>query len=441
MDHVGVCRGWLLAGIATATRGWFLVAVMRSASLFLPIMAAGRARGFAPGHCDPRRPHPGNAVHGSGAGGLYRPVALVTPKATNNPWRRAGTGPLSTCLLVSSSPSSSPPPSFCPPSNWPATPPAQSWNYTQAAGYSLSPAQCIGWLIPGFFGRGPQFHWGAWPRVEVGYIGVMTLILAGLAIALRRDRRTWVWAGLAGISFVLALGIYAIPHGWLTLLPGFGQLRAPARFVLLTDFALAALAAIGLDAVVAPAGRAGAGCLRKGLAAGGLCDGAVLAVGVPLAYLAVVLTQDRDPAVVLRTSVTLIAVVTFAGLLLASFLWLTARRGNWAKPTILGWLAVGLIFLDLASLGAYQDLGDKDPSLSFQQPAIAGFLAAQQTGPFRIDTRTGIEGQWQPDTALLYGFEDVGGVANPLALADATRYWEGSDRAPAACTTCSTSGT
>ena len=40
---------------------------------------------------------------------------------------------------------------------------------------------------------------------------------------------------------------------------------------------------------------------------------------------------------------------------------------------------------------------------------VAGYLA-QQPGPFRIDTRTGIEGLWQPDTALLYGLQDVGGL-------------------------------
>ena len=100
-----------------------------------------------------------------------------------------------------------------------------SWNYAQAGGYSLAPAQWIGMLIPGFFGRGPQFHWGLWPRVEVGYLGILPLILAGLALALRRDRRTWLWAGMAAASFLLALGTHAIVHGWLTLLPGFGQLR------------------------------------------------------------------------------------------------------------------------------------------------------------------------------------------------------------------------
>jgi hypothetical protein len=115
--------------------------------------------------------------------------------------------------------------------------------------------------------------------------------------------------------------------------------------------------------------------------------------------------------------------MAFAGLLTASYLWLTARRGSWAQPLTLGWLAVGLIYGDLASLGAHQDVGTQDPSLSYRQPAIVGFLA-QQAGPFRIDTKTAIEREWQPDTALLYGLEDVGGIANPLQLADAARYWD-----------------
>ena len=324
-----------------------------------------------------------------------------------------------------------------------------AWNYTQSAGFSLSPAQLIGWLIPGFFGRGPQFHWGAWPRVEVGYLGILPLILAGLAIVLRRDprppdpagdavaadgasaatrtglRQPLVWAGLAAISLVLALGIYAIPHGWLTLLPGFGQLRAPARFVLVADFALAALAAFGLEAVLRPLAGATRQTFERAWRLVGYATGAVLAIGVPLAYLALLLTQDRDPAVVLRVSISLIAVATFAGLLVACLLWLTARRGEWARPLTLGWLAVALIYVDVASLAAYQDLGDRDPSAGFSQPIIAGFLAGQPAGPFRMDARTGIEREWQPDTALLYGLEDAGGLVNPLALADWSRYWEG----------------
>jgi hypothetical protein len=298
------------------------------------------------------------------------------------------------------------------------------WGYGETVGYSLSPAQWIGWIAPGFFGRGPQFHWGAWPRVETGYLGILPLVLAGLAIALRRDRRTWTFLGLAAVSFVLALGIYAIPHGWLTLIPGFDLFRAPARFLILTDFAIAVLAAIGLEAALAPmAGRARGGLESAWRLTGGITGGYWLAA-VPLAYLALLLVQDRDPAIVLRTSVSLIAIVAAGGLLAASFLWLWARRGGWARPSTLGWLAAALIFLDVASLGAYQDLGTTDPSLTYRQPAIEGFLKAQ-AGPFRIDTKTGIDTLWQPDTALLLGFDDVGGVANPLVLADFERYWQG----------------
>jgi hypothetical protein len=296
------------------------------------------------------------------------------------------------------------------------------WSYAETAGYSLSPAQWIGWLIPGFFGRGPQFHWGAWPRVEIGYLGILPLILAGLALALRRERRTWALAALAAGSFLLALGIYAIPHGWLTLLPGFGQLRAPARFVLLTDFALAGLAALGLDILLRPLSGPAAAVFNRVWRLVGRTTAAVWTVAVPLAYLALLLVQDHDPAIVIRISITLIAVVTFAGLLAASWLWLTAWRSGWPRANTLGWLAAGLIFLDVASLAAYQDLGTQDPSQGFEQGPVAAYLAAQP-GPFRIDSRTQIESLWQPDTALLYGLEDVAGVANPLVLADFERYW------------------
>ncbi len=339
-------------------------------------------------------------------------------------WRRAAIGAviaLSACFLVAVLLAA---PVLLPALQLTSATARVEWRYTETAGYSLSPAQWVGWLIPGFFGRGPQFHWGAWPRVEVGYLGILPLILAGLALALRREGRTWLFAGLAGVSFVLALGIYAIPHGWLTLLPGFGLLRAPARLVLLTDFGLAVLAGFGLNALLAPlADRASAAFERAWRLVGG-ATGVAWAIVVPLAYLALLLVQAQDAAIVVRTSITLIAVVTFAGLLAASWLWLTARRGAWAQASTLGWLAAGLIFLDLASLGAYQDLGDRDPSTGFQQPAIAAFLAAQP-GPFRIDSRTQIESLWQPDTALLLGQEDVGGVANPLVLADFERYWGG----------------
>ncbi|MEA3459998.1 MAG: hypothetical protein U9R11_04940, partial [Chloroflexota bacterium] len=119
-------------------------------------------------------------------------------------------------------------------------------SYQEASKYSLPPAGLVGLLIPSFFGRGPSGFWGPWDRVEVGYIGVLPLLLAGLAVSLRRDKLTRFLLGLAIISLLLAMGQYTILHGWLYLLPGFDKVRAPARFIYVMDFALAALAALGL---------------------------------------------------------------------------------------------------------------------------------------------------------------------------------------------------
>ncbi|MGC8838690.1 MAG: YfhO family protein, partial [Anaerolineae bacterium] len=301
-----------------------------------------------------------------------------------------------------------------------------AWGYSRTVEYSLSPPQLIGLLIPQFFGRGPALHWGVWPRVEAGYLGLLPLVLVAAAWLFRRDRLTGMFTVLGLLALLLALGIYAILHGWLTaLVPGLGQLRASARFVGLMDFALAALAALGLDAILAvppweqpvPLARLQEG-LRKTVLGTWL-------VPVPLAYLALLLSQDRDPQIVVRLSVTLIGVTLFALWLTASWAWLSALRARWVSAAGAGVLAVALIFLDLASNGAYMDLGTEDPSARFHaHPALVAFLR-EDRDLFRIDTRTDIERWWQPDTALLYRLQDVGGVANPLTLAAFQRYWEG----------------
>jgi hypothetical protein len=300
------------------------------------------------------------------------------------------------------------------------------WDYGQTVGFSLSPAQWIGLLVPAFFGRGPQFHWGLWPRVEVGYIGILPLILAALALTMRREKQDWMLAGLAAAAMLFALGVYSLPHGWLTaLVPGLGQLRAPARFIFVFDFAVAALAASGLDALLGK-WDADARC-GFDLAWRNLKRVAFLAWGiaVPLAYMAVLLGQDRDAAIFAHLSVTLISVIFFATFLALGLLLLAARRLGWARTETLGALAVALIFIDLGSSGAYNDLGRDDPARGFSEHGALITFLRSQPGPFRIDTRTDIDRLWQPSMALMHGLEDVYGVANPLTLAAPARYWEG----------------
>ena len=117
--------------------------------------------------------------------------------------------------------------------------------------------------------------------------------------------------------------------------------------------------------------------------------------------------------------------VIFALLMLAASLaWLGARRSGRLRLKTLAWLAVGLIFLDLASVGAYTDLGTKPPTAGFDHPQIIEFLQGDP-GFFRIDSRTDVWGAWQPSLALLAGLYDVGGIDNPLVVADVARFWEG----------------
>ncbi|HEY52877.1 MAG TPA: YfhO family protein [Caldilineae bacterium] len=290
------------------------------------------------------------------------------------------------------------------------------WNYVQTVGFSLSPAQLIGLLVPGFFGRGPAFHWGLWPRVEVGYIGVITLLLALLGVFMKRDRLTWLLVGLAAISLAFSLGIYSIVHGWFTwLLPGLEQLRAPARFIFLFDLALAILAARGLQALIEPwteASRIAFDSVWRFLRTILLI---ALAVGIPVIYAILLLTQMGDPALFLRTSISTIAIVGFILLLAIGMALLYARRREWVSPGVFVVLAIALLFIDLASLGAYQDLSDTDPTANFNRQTIIDFLRSDPE-PHRIDTSTGIDDLWQPDTALLQGLEDTSGVANPLTL-------------------------
>ncbi|HHB89935.1 MAG TPA: hypothetical protein ENK60_01350 [Anaerolineae bacterium] len=297
------------------------------------------------------------------------------------------------------------------------------WTYAQTVGYSLSPAQLIGLVIPGFFGRSPGMHWGLWPRVEMGYIGVFTLILAMMGVLLRRDRLTWLLVGLGVVALAFSLGIYSVVHGWFTwLLPGLDQLRAPSRFIFLFDLALALLAGRGLQAMMDPWDvqdvRLVWGVwrfLRTLLII-------TLAVGVPLTYALLLLTKNQEPDLFLRSSIITIAVMHFLLLLVAGMALFFARLQGWMRGGMFAVLSIGLIFVDLATLGAYNDISETDPTRNFTRPAILNFLK-QDPDLYRIDARTDIDAFWQPDAALVHGLYDVWGVANPLSLTHYQRYW------------------
>jgi hypothetical protein len=122
-------------------------------------------------------------------------------------------------------------------------------SFADFTAYALRPNQLITilfpWLSPGADGR------------EVaGYVGLSGLILATIAAIRWRTLRVSFWVAAMAISFVAAMGS-ATPFGRLLYaLPGFGQFRAPGRFLLLFGISVAVLAGYGLAAITWPALRA-----------------------------------------------------------------------------------------------------------------------------------------------------------------------------------------
>ncbi len=298
-----------------------------------------------------------------------------------------------------------------------------AFTYKDAAQFSLPPLELVGMFIPGFFGRGPENAWGPWARVEVGYLGIFPLILAIFAVILRRNAKTMFFVLISIVGLLLALGGYAILHGWLfQFIPGFGQLRAPARFILLLDFGLAVLAAIGFDALISPMSDAARQGFRRVVRGGAWVALLVALVSGALALGILILGQGQDPALFQRIGNAANSTGFFILLLAFSFALLVVRTRNWLSARIWSFLALALIFFDLFSLGAYVDVGNSDPTLGYQRADIVNFLK-ENTGLARIDSRTDVEGLWRPDTGLLHRLQDVYGD-NPLVLNDFNAYWE-----------------
>jgi hypothetical protein len=347
--------------------------------------------------------------------------------------------------------------------------------YDEATRYSLPPQALVGLLAPGFYGRGPAGFWGPWDRVEVGYAGVATLVLAAVGIGaaceswtaglksqisglqshvsgfkfhVSRFRfgvcPTWnlkhcdlkphggfptaFFALLVPLALLLAMGRHTPLYGLLyRYAPTFDQVRAPARLILLADLGLAALAAYGFDRLLS-----GGEGLRKSSATsevwaglGALVvAGILLAVGLPQAR--AVPPSDR---VLQATASVIVAAVLLA--LSGALVWLARlarldRRRRWAA-----WLLLPLLAADLIGLGSTLEAEPNDPTLGFRHEGVVAFLRQDvelpsasgrpegMPDPFRIDVTAGA---WQPDAALVHGLYDIGGVYNPLGLAPYQAY-------------------
>lgn len=143
------------------------------------------------------------------------------------------------------------------------------FDLARANQHSFPPWQLITFLLPAFYGF-PDLseYWGTRPQIEMtAWIGSIPLLLAGVGmLSVQAGKRARVqesdgelsrshastlprfWTATVIVGFLLALGRWS-PFRLIGLEPTLGIFSAPARYLLLTQFALAILAGIGLDAL------------------------------------------------------------------------------------------------------------------------------------------------------------------------------------------------
>ncbi len=356
--------------------------------------------------------------------------------------------------------------------------------YDEATRYSLPPRALIGFLAPDFYGRGPAGFWGPWDRVEVGYAGVATLVLAALgALTALKAQRTSPTPGtphpssdvsrltfdvsrtthhasrstqhavrvtphpslspfptpffilLVILGLLLAMGRHTPVYRLLyRFAPTFDQVRAPARLILLVDLGLAMLAARGLDRLLSPApdrGHPARTPMDRGHPARMPVDRGHLA-RMPLAAwtaLAALLCAAVLLAVGLPRAQAVpppdrvpqaTASVVIAAVLLALSGLLVWLARSERWRRWLGGLFLALLALDLIGLGLHLEVEPNDPTLGFRHEDVAAFLR-QATQRHPFRIEVAT-GAWQPDAALVHGLYDVGGVYNPLGLAPYQAY-------------------
>jgi len=122
-------------------------------------------------------------------------------------------------------------------------------SFYEATQWSMSPQRILEFIIP-FFYHMTSLPWASYLWLKSLYMGVFPLVLAGGAFFMRdKKMKKILFLGLI-ISLVLAMGKYTPIYALLfNFLPGFSQIRFPAKFLFLTAFLLSVLSAYGYDAL------------------------------------------------------------------------------------------------------------------------------------------------------------------------------------------------
>jgi hypothetical protein len=197
--------------------------------------------------------------------------------------------------------------------------------------YSFHPFLLATYLSP--FLLGNPYPTGS---VELmGYVGLLPLVLAGVALWRWRGKEKWFFAGLILVGALLAFGRWNPLYGYLRYVPLFNLFRVPARYLYWVSLGLAVLTALGFDAIRAS------------------FNSRARAIGVPL--LAALLVAILALVWVSPTADDLVAAWRWIPLLLSAALLVLLGLGQRFGARLWPVAACALLLVDLYAYGAVLD--------------------------------------------------------------------------------------
>jgi uncharacterized membrane protein YhaH (DUF805 family) len=327
--------------------------------------------------------------------------------------------------------------------------------YRAYVGLALPPRNVVTLLAPDFFGQpNAGSYWNDSDRGGnnyaewAAYVGVVPLLLAVLAVALpwrgadaaRVPPDRAFFALLAAVALLLAMGtpLNLLPYWGV---PGFAATGNPARILVLWALSAAALAAVGLEAL-----------LRADLSRPALRRAALAAVTVPLLVAAFGASRAAAFARDAVSGVPFGQLLTLAtpGLLVAAVLLALGAAALFALPALKtaeqrgagAALCALLALADLALWGGGYNLTSPPGDVYPETPGLAFLRQNAGNAPVAVLNRNWTLGAAPPPGAALppnsltvYGLNDVGGYDSlfPKAYKDAVaQAGGGAEPSPAA---------
>lgn len=282
-----------------------------------------------------------------------------------------------------------------------------SSSHWQTPGFFLPWVHLVQFIAPDFFGNPATLnYWGTWNWGElVGYIGVVPLLFAAVALVYKR-KETGVWIGTLLISLLFALptGVSSLPY--IFGIPLWSALQ-PTRLMVLIDLSLSVLVAYGVHAFLKE---------KHNVARVSLAIGGVLALCWAVSQFGITTHASADVVQQFLVSRRNLIVPSILWLVGSIFLFVGMRWTGMRRIALV--VLVGVTVVDLLRFG-WKFTPFTPASYFFPKTAVITFLQ-EQPKPFRVvstDPRV-----LAANTASYFGIEMIDGY-DPLYSARYARFF------------------